>query len=80
MWLHFIFYRYDTLSATAAIALYYLATNPEVQEKAATEAIEASEKEMNSGKISREELSELTYLDNVLSEALRMAAVPIIFK
>ena len=54
--------------------------NPEVHEKPATEAIEASEKEMNSGKISREELSELTYLDNVLSEALRMAAVPIIFK
>ena len=59
------------------MAMYYLATNPEAQEKAAAEALEAVAAVGKGEKISGETFSELKYIDNCLSETLRLATVPV---
>ena len=63
------------------MALYHLATNPDVQEKAASEVLEVAAREGNKdGKISGEAFSELSYLDNCLTESLRMTALPALLR
>ena len=58
------------------MALYFLAVNPEVQEEAFAEAEALADK--TGGNLSGEDVNELKYIDNVLSEATRMATVPTI--
>ena len=62
------------------MALYYLAVNPEAQEKAAAEAAEVAEKADSEGKITGEAFNELKYIEQVLNETLRMATVPVNFR
>ena len=59
------------------MALYYLAVNPKVQEKAAAEALKLAEQSADDqGRISGEDVNQLKYIDQVLNETLRMAAIP----
>ena len=58
------------------MALYYLAVNPKVQEKAAAEALKLAEQSADDqGRISGEDVNQLKYIDQVLNETLRMAAI-----
>lgn len=60
----------DTTSVTLSLTCYYLATNPEVQEKLHQEidSVWTNEKEMPS----YETVRELPYLDMVIAETLRL--------
>ena len=73
--------RYDTLSAFASMCLYFLALNPEVQEKAAAEALGVmASKGDSEGKIDREDINDLKYIEQVINESLRMASFPALVK
>ncbi|GIY32256.1 cytochrome P450 3A21 [Caerostris darwini] len=61
---------YDTTASTLSFATYQLALNPEVQEKVYKEIVDAL-KETN-GELTYEALQSMKYLDNVISETLRL--------
>ena len=67
---------YETTSSTTAMVLYFIAMNPEVQEKAYAEAQALADK--NDGQLAGEDINELKYIDMVLSEATRLAPAPTI--
>ncbi|XP_054713411.1 cytochrome P450 3A8-like isoform X1 [Uloborus diversus] len=61
---------YDTTASTLSFASYLLALNPDVQEKLIAEldgALKAS-----NGELTYDSLQEMKYLDNVISETLRL--------
>ena len=68
--------RYETVAGAVSMCFYFLATNPEAQEKAAAEAATLAAK--TGGKLTGEDANDLKYIDNVLSESMRFAAVPTI--
>lgn len=61
---------FETSSTVMSFALYELALQPDLQKKLRAEIIDALEK--NNGKITYDMISNLTYLDMVISETLRM--------
>lgn len=66
----FFFDIYDTSAAVLHFAAHQLAVHPEVQEKARCEAESVFEK--YGGELSYESLKELTYLEQVVYETIRM--------
>nr|APH81385.1 cytochrome P450 CYP3024A3 [Tigriopus kingsejongensis] len=62
---------YDTVSAVTTMSLYYLATNPEVQDKAVEEVDRIASRV--GANITGEEVNELKYVDQVFQETARMA-------
>ncbi|CAG0924441.1 unnamed protein product [Notodromas monacha] len=68
---------FETTASVLAMACHYLALEPEIQDRLAKE-ISASITR-NEGKISHEMIADCGYLDQVLSETLRIAAPPIRF-
>lgn len=69
----FVFFLagFDTVSTTIGFMAYELMRNPEVQEKLYDE-ISACEEELDGKVISYEKIQDLKYLDQVVSEVLRM--------
>ncbi|XP_045448416.1 cytochrome P450 9e2-like [Melitaea cinxia] len=61
---------FETVSTAMSFALYELAVNPEVQDKLAREIKEHDAK--NCGKLNFNSIQNMTYLDMVTSEALRL--------
>ncbi|KAG8176921.1 hypothetical protein JTE90_018704 [Oedothorax gibbosus] len=61
---------YDTTASTLSFATYFLAVNPEVQGKA-REEVDQAIKEAD-GELTNEGIQKMKYLDNVISETLRM--------
>lgn len=61
---------YESTSILLCFAVYQLAVDPEIQEKLAAEVEEVTSK--HDGKITYEAVAEMTYLDMVVSETLRM--------
>ncbi|XP_049814672.1 probable cytochrome P450 6a13 isoform X2 [Schistocerca nitens] len=68
----FVFFLagFETSSTTMSFALYELALNPDVQ-KRLQEEVDATMKK-NDGQLTYEAISEMPYLDKVVSETLRM--------
>lgn len=67
---------YDTASQALSVLMYHLARNPDIQERV-HEEIDAIFDEKNEGDhIDERDLSNMPYLDQVLSEGLRVGAVP----
>ncbi|XP_047998100.1 cytochrome P450 6B5-like [Leguminivora glycinivorella] len=64
---------YETSATTLAYMLYRLALNPEIQEKVAAEIDEVFER--HGGEITYEALKDLTYMDKVFHETLRLHTV-----
>ncbi|XP_013112024.2 probable cytochrome P450 6a21 [Stomoxys calcitrans] len=71
----FVFFNagFDTSSTTMSFALYELARNQDVQEKARQEVLEMYKK--NDHKFGYESMKEMPYLDQIISETLRMYTV-----
>lgn len=69
----FVFFLagFDTVSTTIGFMAYELMRNPEVQEKLFDE-ISACEEELDGNTITYEKIQSLKYLDQVISEVLRM--------
>ena len=61
---------YDTTGTTLAFACYQLAKNPEIQERFREEVEEVSGGDINE-EITYEDLHNMTYLDQIISETLR---------
>ncbi|CAH2105998.1 unnamed protein product [Euphydryas editha] len=61
---------YETIATATAFTLHELALNPEVQERLAKEIKEHDAK--NGGKVNFNSIQNLTYMDMVISESLRM--------
>ncbi|KAG8176927.1 hypothetical protein JTE90_018710 [Oedothorax gibbosus] len=61
---------YDTTASTLSLASYFLALNPSVQEKVRAEVDEALKH--TDGELTYESLKSMRYLDNVISETLRI--------
>ncbi|CAH2105992.1 unnamed protein product [Euphydryas editha] len=61
---------FETVSTMMSFALYELAVNPEVQEKLSQEIKEHNAK--NGGKLNFNSIQNMTYMDMVTSEALRL--------
>ncbi|KOB75101.1 Cytochrome P450 6B46 [Operophtera brumata] len=68
----FVFYvaGYETSATTMSFLLYELAKNPDVQEKLHAEITEVLKR--HEGKMTYETLQDMTYLDNVFDETLRL--------
>ncbi|XP_049963613.1 probable cytochrome P450 6a13 [Schistocerca serialis cubense] len=68
----FVFYLagFETSSTTMSFALYELALNPDVQKRLQEEVDATMQK--NDGQLTYEAISEMSYLDKVVSETLRM--------
>ena len=66
----FLVAGYDTTGTTLAFACYQLAKNPEIQERLQEEVEEICGGDMN-GEITYEDLHNMTYLDQIISETLR---------
>jgi len=67
---------YDTASQALSVLMYHLARNTDIQEKV-QEEIDAIFDEKNEGDhIDERDISKMHYLDQVLSEGLRVGAVP----
>lgn len=60
----------ETSGTSLAFALYELANNPDAQDRLHAEVMEAFEK--NNGELTFEALNEMKYLENFLSESLRL--------
>jgi len=65
---------YDTLGSAISMAFYFLTVNPEVQDKVIEEVDRIAEK--CGENITGDDVNELKYMDQVFSEAGRMAPVP----
>ncbi|KAG8175867.1 hypothetical protein JTE90_026993, partial [Oedothorax gibbosus] len=63
---------YDTTSSTLCFASYFLASNPDIQEKLAQEVHEAIQE--TKGELTYEAIQNMKYLDNVISETLRLCS------
>ncbi|KAJ6641555.1 Cytochrome P450 6a9, partial [Pseudolycoriella hygida] len=61
---------FETTSTTMTFALYELAYRKEIQEKLRKEVIEVAKR--HNGKIPYEAISEMTYLDQIVNETLRI--------
>jgi len=69
---------YDTLGTSISLAFYFLATHPDVQEKAIEEVDEIAGKcDVSLG---ADDISELKYLEQVFNEAGRIAPFPWTFR
>ncbi|GFS63617.1 cytochrome P450 3A21, partial [Nephila pilipes] len=64
---------YDTTATTLAHASYFLALNPEIQNKLFAELREILKK--TEGELTYEALQRMKYLDNVIAETLRLYPV-----
>ncbi|KAF8763144.1 Cytochrome P450 3A21 like protein [Argiope bruennichi] len=64
---------FDTVASTLSFATYLLAVNPEIQERMYEEVHQVLEK--TEGELTYEAIQEMKYLDNVLSETLRLYPV-----
>jgi cytochrome P450 len=62
---------YDTTGTTLAFAAYQLAKHPEIQERLREEVEEVCGEDMNED-ISYDDLHKMTYLDQIISETLRV--------
>lgn len=68
---------YETSSTTLAFAIYEMARNPDIQERLYEEITEVLAK--YNGELTFDALQEMEYLENVMSETLRMnPAAPLI--
>ena len=67
--LTFFFAGYETSSTTLSLASYLLATNPEVQDKLIAEIDTLAP---GRDDVTYESITKMTYLDNVISESLRI--------
>jgi len=76
--LQFFLDGYDTLGAVISMTLYFLTIHPQVQEKASEEV--DSIDQLCSGRLTAEHIPRLKYLDQVFSEASRMAPVPRVYR
>ncbi|GFT54954.1 cytochrome P450 3A4 [Nephila pilipes] len=61
---------YDTTASTLSFVSYLLALHPEIQEKVHEELVEAVTQ--TNGKLTYEALQNMKYMDNVISETLRL--------
>ncbi|KAG8176926.1 hypothetical protein JTE90_018709 [Oedothorax gibbosus] len=61
---------YDTTASTLSLASYFLALNPDVQEKVRAEVDEALKE--SDGELTYEAVKSMKYLDNIISETLRL--------
>ncbi|GBM45922.1 Cytochrome P450 3A21 [Araneus ventricosus] len=66
----FFLAAYDTTATTLSFASYLLALNPEIQDKAYEEIREVLQRYR--GELTYEALQEMKYLDNIISETLRL--------
>ncbi|CAL1290712.1 unnamed protein product [Larinioides sclopetarius] len=64
---------FDTIASTLSFATYLLAVHPEIQEKTYEEVRQVLQK--TEGELTYEAIQEMKYLDNVLSETLRLFPV-----
>lgn len=67
----FFFAGFDTVSTTMAFTAYELVANPDVQEKL-IEEVDATFKKLEGKDLTYEELQKMKYLDQVVSEVLRI--------
>jgi cytochrome P450 len=63
---------YDTTASTLSFASYFLAMNPGIQERLAQEVDEAIKE--TKGELTYEAIQNMKYLDNVISETLRICS------
>uniref|UniRef100_A0A182PYU8 Uncharacterized protein n=1 Tax=Anopheles epiroticus TaxID=199890 RepID=A0A182PYU8_9DIPT len=75
----FFFAGFETSSTTLSFALFELANNPTIQERVRAEVLEKLK--LHDGKITYDALKEMTYLDQVINETLRLyTPVPQLFR
>merc|ERR1711936_1079923 len=67
---------YETASQATGVLFYHLARNPDIQERAQEEIDEIFEKKKGDDHIDESDLNNIPYLDQVLSEGLRLGAIP----
>ncbi|KAI9276464.1 cytochrome P450 [Umbelopsis sp. AD052] len=73
----FFFAGHDTTSHALACALYYLAVNPDIQEKARQEVIDVLGDTQEENYPTIQQLRQLPYLTRVMKETLRIASPPV---
>ncbi|XP_052891061.1 cytochrome P450 6a22-like [Anopheles moucheti] len=66
----FFFAGFETSSTTLSFAMFELANNPAIQERVRAEVLEKLK--LHDGQITYDALKEMTYLDQVINETLRM--------
>nr|ARR97182.1 cytochrome P450 [Anopheles funestus] len=66
----FFFAGFETSSTTLAFALFELANNPDIQERVRAEVLEKLK--LHDNQITYDAFKEMTYLDQVINETLRM--------